>query len=74
MPHVIEPAAGADRGTLAFLCEAYHEDEQPDEKGEAAEAGRDAVSSEAGPLQSGRLSADQEGGHARSGPRRFTAN
>ena len=33
MPHVIEPAAGADRGTLAFLCEAYTEDEQPDEKG-----------------------------------------
>ena len=25
-PHVIEPSAGADRGTLAFLCEAYHED------------------------------------------------
>ncbi|MEX0702988.1 MAG: glycine--tRNA ligase [Planctomycetales bacterium] len=32
-PHVIEPAAGADRATLAFLCEAYHEDEAPDEKG-----------------------------------------
>jgi glycyl-tRNA synthetase len=32
-PHVIEPSAGADRATLAFLCEAYHEDEQPDEKG-----------------------------------------
>lgn len=27
LPHVIEPSAGADRGTLAFLCEAYHEDE-----------------------------------------------
>jgi glycyl-tRNA synthetase len=34
MPHVIEPSAGADRGTLAFLCEAYHEDKAPDEKGE----------------------------------------
>ncbi|MEX1233239.1 MAG: glycine--tRNA ligase [Planctomycetaceae bacterium] len=34
IPHVIEPAAGADRATLAFLCEAFHEDEQPDEKGE----------------------------------------
>jgi glycyl-tRNA synthetase len=31
VPHVIEPAAGADRTTLAFLCEAYTEDEQPDE-------------------------------------------
>ncbi|GAC1472551.1 MAG: glycine--tRNA ligase [Isosphaeraceae bacterium] len=26
LPHVIEPSAGADRGTLAFLCEAYTED------------------------------------------------
>ncbi len=26
-PHVIEPSAGADRGTLAFLCEAYHEEQ-----------------------------------------------
>ena len=34
LPHVIEPAAGADRATLAFLCEAYHEDQQPDDKGE----------------------------------------
>ncbi len=33
VPHVIEPSAGADRGTLAFLCEAYHLDEQPDDKG-----------------------------------------
>ena len=33
VPHVIEPSAGADRATLAFLCEAYREDEQPDEKG-----------------------------------------
>jgi glycyl-tRNA synthetase len=27
MPHVIEPSAGADRFTLAVLCEAYAEDE-----------------------------------------------
>jgi glycyl-tRNA synthetase len=32
-PHVIEPSAGADRATLAFLCEAYEEDEAPDEHG-----------------------------------------
>ncbi|MBA3312982.1 MAG: glycine--tRNA ligase [Planctomycetaceae bacterium] len=37
IPHVIEPSAGADRGTLAFLCEAYHEDTAPDEKGVAQE-------------------------------------
>jgi glycyl-tRNA synthetase len=33
IPHVIEPSAGADRATLAFLCEAYREDKMPDEKG-----------------------------------------
>ena len=27
MPHVIEPAAGADRAFLAFLCDAYDEEE-----------------------------------------------
>lgn len=33
IPHVIEPSAGADRATLAFLCEAYTEDAVPDEQG-----------------------------------------
>ncbi len=33
IPHVVEPSAGADRCTLAFLCEAYQEDEAPDENG-----------------------------------------
>jgi len=33
LPHVIEPSAGADRATLAFLCEAYQEDQVPDENG-----------------------------------------
>jgi glycyl-tRNA synthetase len=37
IPHVIEPSAGADRATLAFICEAYHEDQQPDEKGKMQE-------------------------------------
>src|SRR3989442_15634062 len=27
VPYVIEPAAGADRATLAFLIDAYHEEE-----------------------------------------------
>jgi glycyl-tRNA synthetase len=34
IPHVIEPSAGADRATLAFLCEAYAEDQAPDDKGQ----------------------------------------
>jgi glycyl-tRNA synthetase len=32
VPHVIEPSAGADRATLAFLCAAYAEDEIGGEK------------------------------------------
>ncbi|HTU89306.1 MAG TPA: glycine--tRNA ligase, partial [Gemmataceae bacterium] len=30
-PHVVEPSAGADRFTLAVLCEAYHEEKVGDE-------------------------------------------
>jgi glycyl-tRNA synthetase len=37
VPHVIEPSAGADRATLAFICEAYREDKVPDEKGNPTE-------------------------------------
>jgi len=37
VPHVIEPAAGADRATLAFLVDAYDEDELGG--GTAGEAG-----------------------------------
>jgi glycyl-tRNA synthetase len=33
IPHVIEPSAGVDRLILALICNAYHEDTMPDEKG-----------------------------------------
>jgi glycyl-tRNA synthetase len=33
LPHVIEPSAGVDRLVLALICNAYSEDEAPDEKG-----------------------------------------
>jgi len=33
VPHVVEPSAGVDRTVLAVICEAYAEDEAPDEKG-----------------------------------------
>jgi glycyl-tRNA synthetase len=33
IPHVIEPSAGVDRLILALICNAYHEDQMPDEKG-----------------------------------------
>jgi glycyl-tRNA synthetase len=34
LPHVIEPSAGATRSLLAFLCEAFTEDQAPNEKGQ----------------------------------------
>jgi glycyl-tRNA synthetase len=37
LPHVIEPSAGADRFTLAVLCEAYCEDKVPNDKGDPEE-------------------------------------
>jgi len=33
VPHVIEPSAGVDRLVLALICQAYCEDEAPDDKG-----------------------------------------
>src|SRR6185436_10214655 len=33
LPHVVEPSAGVDRTVLALICEAYTEDEAPDDKG-----------------------------------------
>ena len=36
VPHVVEPSAGADRATLAFLCEAYQVDTAP-----TSEAGKE---------------------------------
>lgn len=37
VPHVIEPSAGADRATLAFLCEAYEVDQASDDQGRPQE-------------------------------------
>lgn len=33
LPHVIEPSAGVDRLILALICNAYTEDQAPDDKG-----------------------------------------
>jgi glycyl-tRNA synthetase len=33
LPHVIEPSAGVDRLALALICNAYCEDQAPDDKG-----------------------------------------
>src|SRR5438309_7755577 len=33
-PHVVEPSAGVDRTLLALICEAYAEDQAPNDKGE----------------------------------------
>jgi glycyl-tRNA synthetase len=37
VPHVVEPSAGADRFTLAVLCEAFTEDKVPDASGKLEE-------------------------------------
>ena len=37
VPYVIEPSGGVDRATLAFLCEAYCQDQAPDDKGRMQE-------------------------------------
>src|SRR5881398_1557519 len=34
IPHVVEPSAGVDRTILALICDAYGEDQAPDDKGE----------------------------------------
>src|SRR5437773_6112828 len=34
VPHVVEPSAGVDRTILALICDAYAEDEAPNDKGE----------------------------------------
>ena len=59
-PHVIEPSAGADRATLAFLCEAYREDEAPRRQGQNANPNGTPVAPATGPNQGGCLSARQK--------------
>lgn len=34
IPHVVEPSAGVDRTVLAMICEAYAEDQAPNDKGQ----------------------------------------
>ena len=34
VPHVVEPSAGVDRTVLALICDAYGEDEAPNDKGQ----------------------------------------
>jgi glycyl-tRNA synthetase len=34
IPHVVEPSAGVDRTVLAVICEAYSEDQAPNDKGQ----------------------------------------
>ncbi len=43
IPYVIEPSAGATRATLAFLCEAYHEELVSEPAAEALAPLREAI-------------------------------
>ena len=67
VPHVIEPAAGADRAMLAFLVDAYDEDEI---EGETAD--RAAPAPAAGAGQGRGAAAGPQGRPARAGPRGAT--
>ena len=58
LPHVIEPAAGLDRGVLALLCEAYTEDPS------RASPELLLLHPRVAPDQGGRVSAGQQGRHA----------
>jgi glycyl-tRNA synthetase len=46
IPFVIEPSAGADRATLAFLCDAYDEDEAATSASKTPTSGGEAPSAE----------------------------
>ena len=65
VPHVIEPSAGVDRLALALICNAYCEDQAPDEKGKMEIARGDEVPSAHRADQSGGVPAAQE--QARAG-------
>ena len=73
IPHVIEPSAGADRATLAFLCEAYTEDSSRTKRARCKQRLVLRVASRACADQGGRLSAGEEGRHAGNGARKFIA-
>ena len=59
---MIEPSAGADRATLAFLCEAYAEDEAPDDSGKMQTRVVMQSASAAGADQGGDFSAGAKDG------------
>ena len=60
LPHVIEPAAGADRATLAFLLAAYEEEDVDNGKGEHRAAHRAAPAPAPGADQGGGAAAVEE--------------
>ncbi len=64
IPHVIEPSAGVDRLTLALICNAFHEDQAPDDKGKM-DTRRDEIPSPHRADQGRRFSAAQKQARAR---------
>ena len=65
VPHVVEPSAGVDRTVLALICEAYAEDEAPDEKGKMESRICAAISSTHGAGEMRRVPAFKKQGAAR---------
>ena len=68
VPHVIEPSAGADRATLAFLCQAYDEDQAPDERGAMQTRVVMRLHPRLAPDQGSRVAPGQKGWHAGNRP------
>ena len=73
MPYVIEPAAGLTRAVLAFLLEAYDEDEAPNTKGGVDKRTVHAVRPAAGPGQGRGAAAVAQRGSCRRRPRDLAA-
>ena len=69
VPYVIEPAAGLTRAVLAFLLEAYDEDEAPNTKGGVDKRTVMRFDPAAGPGQGGGAAAVAQPGAVAEGPR-----
>jgi glycyl-tRNA synthetase len=67
IPYVIEPSAGATRATLAFLCQAYHEELVSEPKEEDLNALRDAIAAARKSIDKKIAEAEKQKGETKAG-------
>jgi glycyl-tRNA synthetase len=67
IPYVIEPSAGATRGTLAFLCEAYNEELVSEPKEEDLNALRAAIAAARKSIDKKIAEAEKQKGETKAG-------